>query len=305
VSAIQSDQFAGLANGMRLHFASAGVRGRPLVLFMHGFPEAWFAWEAQLEFLGAEYYAVAVDLRGFNRSRKPADVEAYRPGKILEDMKLLIAQLGYREAIVVAHDWGGAIAWNLAISLPKLIRKLVIVNAPHPFLFARQLHENPAQQQASGYMNRLRRPGSEIFLAENDFQRLDAVFAAGAAGAPDWYDAPVRARYHAMWSIPGDDATHPLTGAVNYYRASPLHPATPEDPVSVFGGMRAPDWIVHVPVRVIWGLDDTALLPALLDGLGQFCADLSITRLPGASHWVIHERPDEVNALIAQALGEG
>jgi epoxide hydrolase 4 len=292
---IQCDQYLNLPNGMRLHFASAGTRGKPLLLFLHGFPEAWFAWEAQLEELGAEYYAVAVDLRGFNRSGKPADVDAYRPHKIVEDLKLLIAQLEYREARIVGHDWGGVMGWNLAIFAPDLVGKLVILNAPHPYLFMRQLKSNPAQQQASAYMDWLRMPGSEAALAKNDFQRLDAVFTAGGSGEDHWYSAPVRERYHAMWSIPGEGASHGMTGGVNYYRASAK---------TLFADMRAQDWTVRVPVRVIWGMKDTALLAGLLDGLDELCADLKITRIPDASHWLIHEQPRRINALIAQALAE-
>jgi pimeloyl-ACP methyl ester carboxylesterase len=293
-----------LPNGMRLHFASAGARGQPLLLFLHGFPEAWFAWEAQLEEFGAEYYAVAVDLRGFNRSGKPADVDAYRPHKIVEDLQLLIAQLGYREARVVGHDWGGAIGWNLAVFAPDRVGKLVILNAPHPYLFMRQLKINPAQQQASAYMNWLRMPGSEAALAKDDFQRLDAVFTAGDSGDDHWYSAPVRDRYHAMWSIPGEGASHGMTGGVNYYRASPLHPAGSQNPETFFADMRAQDWAVRVPVRVIWGMKDTALLACLLDGLDELCVDLKITRIPDASHWLIHEQPRRINTLIAQALAD-
>jgi epoxide hydrolase 4 len=284
-----------LPNGMRLHFASAGTRGRPLLLFAHGFPEAWFAWEAQLEEFGAEYYAVAVDLRGFNRSGKPADVDAYRPRKIVEDLKLLIAQLEYREARIVGHDWGGAISWNLALFAPGLVAKLVILNAPHPYLFMRQLKSNPAQQQASAYMNWLRMPGSEAILAKDDFQRLDAVFTAGATTADHWYGAPLRERYHAMWSIPGEGASHGMTGGVNYYRASAE---------TFLADMHAQDWTVRVPVRVIWGMKDTALLPCLLDGLEELCPDLKITRIADASHWLIHEQPRRINTLIAQALAD-
>jgi epoxide hydrolase 4 len=230
-------------------------------------------------------------------------VEAYRPRKIVEDLKLLITQLGYEETRVVAHDWGGAIGWNLAIFAPHLVQKLVIINAPHPYLFMRQLSENPAQQQASAYMNWLRQPGSELALAKEDFQRLDAVFNAGAPAEGHWYTSPVRARYHAMWSIPGEGASHGMTGGVNYYRASPLHPATVQAGAAL-AEMRAQDWVVRVPVRVIWGMKDTALLPCLLDHLDELCPDLKITRVADASHLVIHEQPARVNMLIAQALAE-
>jgi pimeloyl-ACP methyl ester carboxylesterase len=315
-SPIRSGQYANLPNGMRLHYASAGSPGRPLVLFVHGFPEAWFAWEAQLEAFGTRFYAVALDLRGFNLSDKPVDVNAYRSRKIIADLELMIAHLGYGESQIVAHDWGGAVAWQLAILAPQRVRRLVIVNAPHPYVFARELRENAAQRQASAYMNRLRKPGAELLLAENDFQRLDELFTVGAAngtgggagagsdatrGARHWYDDALRQRYHAMWSIAGEHGSHGLTGSLNYYRASGLHPPTDDDPtISVEADPQR--WIVHVPVRVIWGMQDTALLPSLLEGLTEFCADLRITHIDGGSHWVIHEQPARVNALIAQAL---
>jgi pimeloyl-ACP methyl ester carboxylesterase len=309
-SLIRSGQYSNLPNGVRLHFASSGSPGRPLVLFVHGFPEAWFAWEAQLETFGARFYAVAVDLRGFNLSEKPIDVNAYRPHKIVEDLQLLIAQLGYGVARIVAHDWGGAIAWHLAIMAPQRVLTLVIVNAPHPYVFARQLLENPAQRQASAYMNLLRKSGAESLLAANDFQRLDSLFTARVAseagessGAPNWYDDALRERYHAMWSIAGEQASHSLTGGLNYYRASGLHPATEADPAVVLEA-DLQRWIVRVPVRVIWGMRDTALLGSLLEGLAELCPDLRITRIDDGSHWVIHEQPARVNALIAQALDE-
>lgn len=317
---IRSGQYANLPNGMRLHFASAGSPGRPLVLFLHGFPEAWFAWEAQLEAFGARFFAVAPDLRGFNLSDKPDDVDAYRPHKIVEDLRLMIEQLGYRECRIAAHDWGGAIAWHLAILAPQCVRTLVIVNAPHPYVFARQLRDNPAQRQASAYMNWLRKPAAEHLLAEHDFQRLDALFTTGAAngsgagcGAHRWYDEALRERYHAAWSIAGEHASHGLTGGLNYYRASGLHPAG--EGVLATGDRAAGDfatsilanpqrWIVHVPVRVIWGMQDTALLCSLLEGLDALCSDLLITRIDDGSHWVVHEHPKRVNGLIAEAFDE-
>ncbi len=303
-SLIRSGQYAHLPNGMRLHFASAGSPGRPLLLFVHGFPEAWFAWEAQLEAFGTQFYAVAVDLRGFNLSDKPADVAAYRPRQIVEDLRLMIAHLGYRESQIVAHDWGGALSWNLAIAAPEFVRTLVIVNAPHPYVFARQLRTDPAQRQASAYMNWLREPGSEQLLAADDYRRLDALFgpAAGAVGVRPWFDARLRERYHAMWSIPGEGGSHGLTGGINYYRASPLHPPTTDEP-SPGVEMDLRQWIVRVPVRVIWAMQDSALLGSLLDGLELLCPDLQVTRIPDGSHWVIHEQPARVTALIAQSLG--
>ncbi len=125
-------QFASLPNGARLHYASAGERGKPLMLFVHGFPEFWFEWEAQLAEFGHTHFAVAPDLRGFNLSSKPEAVEAYRPRHIVEDLVQFVSALGYERCIVVAHDWGGAICWNLAIQFPQLVEQLVIINRRTP-----------------------------------------------------------------------------------------------------------------------------------------------------------------------------
>ncbi len=290
--------FATLPNGIRLHYASGGEVGKPLLLFVHGFPEAWFKWEAQLAAFGGDYYAVAPDLRGFNLSSKPAALDRYRAEHIVEDLKLLIEALGYPHATVIAHDWGGAIAWNLAIHVPQRVERLIIVNSPHPYLFARALNSSPAQQKASAYMNLFRRPGTEALLAKDDFKFLDAVFH-GPLGQASWYTPERRARYHAAWSVPGDEGSHPMTGALNYYRASPLHPPTPNDPAPAF---KKDDWIVRVPTRVIWGEADLALLPVVLEGLDELVPDLRVVRVPDGSHWLVHEQPAAVTAIIRSFL---
>ena len=294
MAAITDNQFDDLGNGIRLHYASAGERGRPLMLFCHGFPEAWFEWEAQLAHFGDDHFAVAPDLRGFNLSSQPPEVENYRAKLIVEDLRLLIARLGYESAIVVAHDWGGAIAWNLAISTPTLVEKLVIVNSPHPYLFVRDLSSDSLQQRASEYMNWLRAPGSEKALAKDDFRLIDGFFEGRGQGAAHWYTPQLRSRYHAMWS-------RGLAGGVNYYRASPLHPPKTGEGTGAIQ-MKPEDWTVRVPVRVIWGEADQALLPRLLDGLDQVCPDLEVHRIPEGSHWVIHEQPERINRLIRSFL---
>lgn len=298
---VRDGRFAQLSNGIRLHYAASGDPAAPLMLFVHGFPEAWFAWEAQLAAFGVDHFAVAPDLRGFNLSSKPAEVEQYRADRIVEDLKLLIEALGHSRAIVVAHDWGGAIAWSLAILAPQWVERLIILNAPHPYPFARALRHDPAQQKASAYMNWFRKPGTENLLAQDDFRNLDAAFR-GPEGPAAWYTPQVRARYHAMWSTPGEGGSHPMTGGLNYYRASALHPPTADDPGFDPARMKPEDWTVHVPTRVIWGEADTALLPVLLDGLDELVPDLRVTRVPQASHWLIHEQPEAVGALIRAAL---
>lgn len=290
-AAIQTDQYASLSNGTRLHFASAGQAGKPLLLFVHGFPEFWYEWSAQLQEFGRDHYAVAPDLRGFNLSDMPDDVGAYKAKHIVDDLRLLMAHLGYDKCTMVAHDWGGAIAWNLAIALPQLLNKLIVVNSPHPYLFMQALAKDPAQRAASDYMNWLRADGSEQVLAKDNFSLMDGFFNSMGQRAAIWYDAAVRQRYHACWA-------RGLRGGVNYYRASPLHPPTEEHRGPLQLQLKPEDFQVRVPTRVIWGESDIALPPSLLNGLQDFVADLKVERIPEGSHWVVHEQPQRLNALI-------
>lgn len=288
---IRSGQYALLDNGTRLHYASAGQPGRPLMLFVHGFPEFWYEWIAQLPEFGQDYFAVAPDLRGFNLSDMPAEASAYKARHIVDDLRLLIADLGYSKAIVVAHDWGGAVCWNLAIAMPALLEQLIIINSPHPYLFMQALAQDPAQRAASDYMNWLRQPGSEAALAKDEFALMDGFFHGMGQGPAPWFDAATRARYHACWE-------RGLFGGVNYYRASPLHPPGDGPGGALPLQLNPDDFRLRVPTRVIWGENDRALPKSLLDGLEQFADDLQIARIPEGSHWVVHEQPQRINQLI-------
>jgi epoxide hydrolase 4 len=294
---IHSGQFANLPNGIRLHYACAGEKGRPLVLFIHGFPEFWYEWEAQLAEFGADYFAVAPDLRGFNLSDMPSDLSAYKAKHIVDDLRLLAAHLGYEKFVLVAHDWGGAIAWNLAIAMPHLLHKLIIINSPHPYLFMQALAKDPNQKASSDYMNWLRAAGSEDALAKDDFALLDGFFNGMGQPAASWFAGEVRAKYHACWS-------RGLNGGVNYYRASPLHPPTEDHPGPLKLQMNLEDFRVKLPVRVIWGEADIALPKSLLDGLDGLIADLHVERIAEGTHWVVHEQPERINRLLRGFLNE-
>ena len=296
-TAIQDEQYASLPNGMRLNYASAGERGKPLLIFLHGFPEFWFAWHAQLQAFGDRYFAVAPDLRGFNLSGMPKEVSDYRPKLITQDIEQLIAYLGYQRCVMVAHDWGGAIAWNIAISRSGLLDRLIIINATHPYAFAKALANDPEQQQASTYMNWLRASGSEQALAKDDFRVMEQLMLGMGRPSDHWFDAATRQRYHASWA-------RGLSGGVNYYRATPLYPPTDEDPGAGKLSLNPEDFRCHVPVRVIWGMQDKALLPQLLDPLPELIDDLIIERLPEATHWIVHEQPERINQLIERFLVE-
>jgi pimeloyl-ACP methyl ester carboxylesterase len=285
------------ANGIRLHCARTGAG--PLILFLHGFPEYWEAWRGQLAFFGARgRLAAAPDLRGYGLSDKPAEVAQYRMRHLVEDVRQLAAALTAEPFVLVAHDWGGGVAWALAQAHPRLVSHLVILNSPHPYTFWRELVRSPAQQAASRYMLRLRAPDAERVLSEDGHRRLwDLAFGGGwGPGAT----GPDRARYVEAWSRPGA-----LTGALAWYRASPLYPPSPGDPGAAALALRAEDFVVRVRTLVLWGERDAALLPGCLDGLEQCVPDLEVRRVPDASHWIVHERPDLVNAEIERFITTG
>ena len=288
--AIQS-QFADV-NGIRLHYASIG-RGK-LVMFVHGFPEFWYEWEKQLVEFGQDYQAVAPDMRGYNLSSKPADVEKYHVKNLIEDLRALAQHLGHEKFIMVAHDWGGAVAWSAAIRYPELLEKLIIINSPHPAVFARELMNNPDQQKASRYMLMLRSAEAERVLSENNFARLKDVLVQ--FGSKWEMTDEKRQKYIDAWSQPGA-----LTGSLNYYRASPLYPPTSksvEEQISSILNLPKEMFAVKVPTLVIWGEEDRALLTGNLNGLEDYTEDLTVKRIPDGTHWVIHEQPELVNSLI-------
>jgi pimeloyl-ACP methyl ester carboxylesterase len=272
-------------NGLTLHYVQAGQG--PLVLFLHGFPEFWYAWKSQLLEFGRDHLAVAPDLRGYNLSAKPDGVDHYRMHHLVEDVEALADHLGHRRFVLVGHDWGGGLAWAFALAHPERLRALVILNAPHPAIFARELAENPAQQEASQYAVLLRSAQAEAALAADDFAVLRRRFFGEALWAQ--LGGEGRDAYRHAWSQPGA-----LTGGCNYYRAS--------WPDAERGrGLLAADpalFTVRVPTLVIWGERDHALLTGNLQGLDRFVPDLTLRRIPDASHWVVHEKPDEVNGFI-------
>lgn len=284
-----------LPHGISLSCRATGQRGQPVMVFLHGFPEAAFVWDALLEHFGAlGFRCVAPNLRGFEKSSAPVDASAYRPKHLVQDIAALIAveSPGAPVACLVAHDWGGAVAWNLANQLPQLIQRLAIINSPHPGTFLRELKSSPKQQAASAYMNFLIRPDAEALLAENDFARMWPFFSNGSVGAA-WLTDAVKDQYRAVWGAG-------LTGGCNYYRASPLRPPRPGDPGAAAIELPHAMLTVNVPTLVVWAMEDIALPPELIDGLDGYIPQLTLHRVKGASHWIVHEQPQ----LVARYLGD-
>jgi pimeloyl-ACP methyl ester carboxylesterase len=283
-------------NGVRLHYVSTG-QGK-LVMFVHGFPQFWAQWENQLKEFGKDYQAVALDMRGYNLSSKPSNVEQYHVNELIEDLRALAEQLGHKKLILVAHDWGGAVAWSFAMRHPEWLEKLIIINAPHPAIFARELLHNPDQQSASRYMLLFRSLEAEQKLSAKNYAWLtDALFKWGSK----WeMTEELQNKYITAWSQSGA-----LTGSLNYYRVSPLYPPTStEDEAHIRGVMELPQEMfrVTVPTLVIWGELDQALLIGNMEGLEEYVDDLTVQRIPDGSHWVIQEQPERVNLMIREFI---
>ena len=288
-----------LPHGIQLSCRAAGAKGQPVLMFLHGFPEAAFVWDQMLlHFSKPEnggYRCVAPNLRGYEKSSQPQDVASYRAKFLVQDIASLI-QIEAGSAplkALVAHDWGGGVAWNLANQLPQLMHKLVIINSPHPGTFLRDLKSNPAQIAASEYMNYFCEPQAAAELSANQFEMLFGFLEKGIK--PTWLTPEVKAHYIAAWS-------EGLQGGLNYYCASPLKPSKPGE--NTLQNLELPDSMlrINVPTLLLWGLKDVALLPSLNEGLSQFIPQLTYVTIENGSHWVVHEHPDVVQREMAAFL---
>lgn len=279
-------------DGAHIHYVHRG-EGKPIV-FMHGFPQFWFLWRRQLEDLGADHAVFALDMRGYNLSGKPAEVDAYRMRHLLGDIVGLVEALGIAPFTLVGHDWGGIVSWAFALKHPEMLERLVIIDSPPPFTWNRDLRESPKQREAVNYMLELSRPSPEPeeMLAADDFAMLDSMLERIGGSEARLTDSE-RAAYHEAWSQPGA-----LRGGLNYYRAARMGDQVAAGGVSEDYEAKIRSLRVEVPTLVIWGKRDPALLVGLTRGLAEWIPDMQLEILPGAGHWVPYERPGEVNRLI-------
>lgn len=287
-----------VSTGVALNVALAGDRRSPAVVFLHGFPESHRTWRALAPKLQDRFYLVMPDQRGFAGSDRPQEESAYRTETLVDDLFELADALGLEKFVLVGHDWGGAIAWNAALKRPERLSRLVIINAPHPWIFQKSLIEDPDQRAASQYITAFRTPGFEQAVEamgyEAFFRKTFAKHVDLAAIADK-----EKQQYIADWSQPGA-----MTAMLNWYRGSKL--VVPPPGIT----LPLPDWLLkvfpklEVPTLVIWGMKDTALLPIQLEGLDELVEDLRIARLPGAGHFAPWEAPDEVAAAIEPFLAE-
>ena len=281
---------------VRLHYAECGRRGARLVLLLHGFPECWYSWRHQLTALGERFHVVAPDLRGYNLSDKPARVEDYRMEKLVGDVLGLFEHFGARNAAVVGHDWGGAIAWAMAARHPERVWKVASLQVPPlPVWFA-----NMTLQQAlsSWYMLFFQLPFvPEWQLALNDFAGLDAMFKKTSRPGT-FTDTDLAIYKNALRQKDSRTNTTALNAAVNYYRANLF------SNLSRSGAQaKAKDARIRVPTLFIYGERDFAIVPDTVRDVGKHInAPYRELRLPDSNHWVQQESPAEVNAALLNFL---
>ena len=264
------------AGEVTLHVAEEGS-GAP-VLFIHGFPEGWFSWRAQMDALArAGFRAIAPDLRGYGESDKPRDMSRYKASLVAGDLAALVRSLGAGPIPVVGHDWGGPIAYRLAMDHPELVSRLFVLNGPHPLQFARLLRRSAAQRRRSWYIFFFQLP----LLPERFLRREGAMRRIFRGAVSDEHIA----EYERAFRRPGA-----AKAAIDFYRAARLRDARPRAPV------------FDKDALVIWGMRDFALGPECLEGLERWLPRVRIERLPNVGHFVQQEAPDEVSAILLREL---
>ena len=277
-------------NGHPFHIRHWGDPGLPVLLMLHGFPEYGGAWGDLAPLLARHFHCIAPDQRGYGQSWAPAGVENYVLSELVSDMAALIGQIG-GPVHVLGHDWGASVAYGLAMFRPDLVSRLIIANGVHPVPFQRELAAGGAQSAASQYINTLRRQGSEDTLGADDFARLLKLFSAHMN--LDWLSGDRLAAYKAEWARPGR-----LKAMINWYRATPLQVADPGKPITDLYPLPVEQMMVRCPHLLIWGEDDTALLPVATQGLEDFAPYLTRVSLSGVDHWLCHQRPEAVADVI-------
>ncbi|WP_422924043.1 alpha/beta fold hydrolase [Singulisphaera sp. PoT] len=276
-------------NGVRLHVVESGPQGGPPVVLLHGFPEFWYGWRHQIGPLAeAGFRVIAPDQRGYATSEKPEGISAYNLDLLADDVAGLIESSGHARAAVVGHDWGGVVAWWVAIRHPKLVERLAILNAPHPVAFRRCLRSSPRQLLKSWYTFYFQIPRlPEAMFRLANWKRL--AQSLRSTSRPGTFTEADLDRYRAAWSEPGA-----MTSMIHWYRAAMRsQPALPAD-------VR-----IHAPTLLIWGAKDQFLGQNLIAPSLSYCDQGQLERIEEASHWVQLEEPERVNRRLIAFLREG
>lgn len=271
-------------NGITLHYVEAGEG--PLVILLHGFPDFWYAWRHQIPALAAAgFHVVAPDMRGYNASDKPRGVASYAVERLVEDVAELIRHVGGDRAVLVGHDWGGIVGWYAAMLRPDLVERLVVLNAPHPVAFRRELRRVD-QMLRSSYALFFQLPWlPEQVLRLGNYAVLRRMLRTEPVHQDAFTPEDIECYVEAV-SHPGA-----LTASINYYRAATRFPPPKPRPIDV-------------PTLLIWGEQDLYLNRRLTEGLEPWISDLRIQRLADASHWVMADAPQRVNRGLLDFLRE-
>lgn len=275
-------------NGVRLHTITAGETDDPLVVFLHGFPEFWYEWRAYIEpFVEAGYRVVVPDQRGYNRSEKPSGVGAYRMSELSRDIVELVGTEHRGSTHVIGHDWGAAVAWDIALRYPDTVDRLGIINVPHPTVLETALRSNLSQVRKSWYMFFFQLPRlPEWFSRRDEYEFIVSTMREGAQSGT--FSEQDFERYRRAWAKPGA-----LTAMINWYRALFRYRERP------------PRTEVQAPTQIIWGLQDHAIGPELATASLEHCADSNLEQFLTATHWIPHEYPERVTTLLLEHLESG
>ena len=276
------------ANGLSFHYASTGSPDKPLMLFLHGFPEFWYEWKDFLPAFADDYYCVAPDQRGYNLTEKPTEIDAYRAKHLIEDVVQLAEDFSPgKKFTLVAHDWGAAVAWGFALKHANKLEQLIILNGVHPAAMQRELASNPAQAKASEYITDMQKGGVAEAYSENNFSGFWNIIGLALAHEEGKLSEQDKQKYLEAYAQPG--AAHAM---INWYRAmkikAPAKDSTSSNEQQAFDPSSL---VVKVPTLVLWGLQDTALLPGCIDGLDTFVTNLTMETREDCGHWIVHEQP--------------
>ena len=295
-----------LSTGVELDVVDMGPRDAPVLIFLHGFPESHRTWRHQLPHFSKNFRCIAPDQRGYRGSSKPQDADSYTPDKLIADIFAMADALGVGQFTIVGHDWGGAIAWGVALggqpgglhpAWAGRVTRAVIANAPHPAIFQRLLVTNADQRAASQYIRTFRDPASDAIIEEHGIAGLLAHAFAGRVPSGGMAEPDEIARFLKDWE---DRDT--CRAMINWYRASPVTVPAMDEPYDA--PPAAPFPKLNIPTLVVWALDDVALPPCNLDGIDELVPDVTIVEVPGCGHFVPWEAPDAVNAAMDAFLGQ-
>ncbi|KAH9496202.1 Epoxide hydrolase 1 [Bulinus truncatus] len=282
--------FINCKENIQIHYVMSGPDDKPLMLFVHGFPEFWYSWRHQLLEFQKDYRVVAIDQRGYSESSKPSGLHNYTMEKLMSDLSQVIQGLGYAKCTLVAHDWGGVVAWAFAKKYPEMVEKLIIMNGPPVGPFQSIIQSNKEQYRKSWYIFFFQLPWLPEFMLKTDDLSIFNHMIPKKMKSMDDSSAPTEDQnveaYKFTFSQPGA-----LTPPINYYRAL----------------LQLNSAIVHdldyaMPTLLIWGEKDSALDIAIPSKIEELAPQIKVTRIPGANHWVQNDAPDEVNCTLREWL---